>query len=308
MRPLIHIGYHKTGTTFLQKRVFTEEKTFFNPWARSGTPIDHIALAHPLRFDPAAVRAEFYSSRADTDERIPVVSHEGLSGVPFRGRYYGELVPDRLSKVFPDARILIGIREQKTMLLSLYAQYVSQGGHRSLSDLLGPRERRPGFLPALRLDHLEYDLMLDLYRDRFGPESVLMLPLEILSRTPQEYHDRLAAFLEVDLAPLSQQRVNPRRGALVTEFERLLNRALPETMYPPRRYADRPLSFRFRKRSTDLAQRSLGRLPYNSRLLANQKSFVESHVGDYFAASNAHLAEKTGLDLQSLGYDVAKTA
>src|SRR5215207_6419721 len=83
---LIHIGYHKTGTSYLQRYVFfkTPPTNFVAPWTIcSGEAIQHFVLTHPLRFDPVAVRAEFQSKLpAENTAAVPVISHEDLSGVP----------------------------------------------------------------------------------------------------------------------------------------------------------------------------------------------------------------------------------
>lgn len=46
--PLIHIGYHKTATTFLQEELFTDTERFVTPWGpQAGQAIEHFVLEHP---------------------------------------------------------------------------------------------------------------------------------------------------------------------------------------------------------------------------------------------------------------------
>ena len=58
----------------------------------------------------------------------PVVSFERFSGNPFSGGYDSKEIADRLVQVFPDARVLVVVREQRSMIVSTYKQYVREGG------------------------------------------------------------------------------------------------------------------------------------------------------------------------------------
>ncbi len=138
---LIHVGLHKTGTTWLQDRVFVNNKLGFDsPWGPMASPaVAEFMLVDPLSFDAKATLArlgpDVDASRAKG--YIPVLSHEGLSSRPVRGTYYAPTVAGRLHEVFPNARIVIGIREQKGMILSLYRQFVRNGGVYSLKQFIG---------------------------------------------------------------------------------------------------------------------------------------------------------------------------
>ena len=81
--PLVHVGYHKTGTTWFQTRFFDDSSSgFLLPWSRADQIDEWIVLPKQLHFDPAAARAHFENglSRARAEGRIAVISHERLSG------------------------------------------------------------------------------------------------------------------------------------------------------------------------------------------------------------------------------------
>lgn len=300
--PLIHIGYHKTGTSYLQKKLFTDEAHFTIPWgAQSTLAVEHFLLAHPMRFDAQAVRAEFYGAIDAGDTRIPVISQEALSGRPVRGFYYADQVARRMAATFPQARILIGIRQQEAMLESLYFQYIRMGGTDRLETLLGANKDRAGYRPTFRLDHLEYDLMIDHYAGLFGAENVLTLPLELLAADPAEYVARINRFLGLDWAPeMSRQAVNARRSDRVMQLERRLNMILPPPANRPKTYAETPRIYRMRNRALRLLDKAdQGRTGATTDAMSQR---IDSHLGDYFRASNQRTADRTGLDLGALGY------
>ena len=57
LRPLVHIGYHKTGTTWLQNHLFARQDAgFFVPFDRKTTLNRILIEPYPLVFDADAAR------------------------------------------------------------------------------------------------------------------------------------------------------------------------------------------------------------------------------------------------------------
>ena len=136
-----HIGIHKTGTTFLQREVFpclTEVE-----FARSLINIEKLMQARgkPL-----------------------LISYESLSGRPWGSTSGGNMMPEEkahstysdsrlervnrrtwledfkfhvenIARVFPGARILICFRRHDDLIVSMYKQYLKEGGTGGFSAL-----------------------------------------------------------------------------------------------------------------------------------------------------------------------------
>jgi len=307
--PIIHPGYHKTGTTFLQKELFQEpSRGFCQPWTvQSGQAIEHFVLAHPRRFDPRWVRQQFEQAVRETggDNAVPVISHEDLSGNPWQGRYDAFTTLHRLHRTFPEARWLIGIRHQKAMLRSFFGQYIKQDGDRPIAKLLETGRERPGFRPLFRLDHLEYHLLVEELIERSGPEKVLVLPHEGLNRDPAHWLRRVQAF--AGLMPDWERGDTPRRhnvgfGAATLSLKRRLNRVGKKPLVPGRDHKELPFTHRGRNKLCRGLDRCLPRAVHATDE-ARLRRFIEETVGDYYTASNARLVHLTGLDLASLGYE-----
>lgn len=302
--PLIHIGYHKTATTYLQNTVFASKDLFSAPWGtQSGPAVEHFVLAHPERFDPAQIRADFYAGYDSGGPGVPVISHEQLSGDPMYGAYYLDRVAGRIRDCFPEARILIGVREQKSAILSLYYQYIRQGGTRHLQDMLVASRDGPGFRPVIRLDHFEYDLTIATYQRLFSPENVCALPMELLYRAPDDYARILGRFAGLsEPMPLPRQVVNAARTATSMRVERLLNGWINVPDLRAETYSDNPLSFRLKNRALrylDQGLLAVAGKPHRKYL----SDTVSAVVGPAFAQSNQRLSALTGYDLAALGYD-----
>ena len=157
--PLIHIGYNKAASTWLQKRFFKNPKTGFQ-WTRKGpgTGVTALASARPLEFSVEKSRAIFAAELESARAKglTPVVSLERLAGHPFSGGFDSKELAHRLTGVFPGARFLAVFREQKSMIVSTFKQYVKAGGTSSLERFIDPPRHRHVRLPQFDLHHFEY--------------------------------------------------------------------------------------------------------------------------------------------------------
>ncbi|MFQ5622532.1 MAG: hypothetical protein ACE5FS_03960 [Paracoccaceae bacterium] len=169
--PLVHIGYHKTGTTWLQRRLFVPEHGY-RPLMTHEEVWAELVAPHDLVFDPAAARDALEARRAAPagPGMADVISSELLSGNPFYGGRESAAMARRLHAVVPQARILITIREQIAAAASIYMQYILRGGTERPERFFAgaPSLGYPAFSPG----HLKYHRLIGLYRDLFGPGNV----------------------------------------------------------------------------------------------------------------------------------------
>lgn len=117
MNSFIHIGLHKTGTTFLQETYF------------------------PTLPDLVLVRGIWpFRSILDAREKKLLISDEAISGNPFGGAWLDEFRTNLLflKKLFRDPAIIVGFRQHDSFLLSLYKQYLHQGGTREIKCFFEP--------------------------------------------------------------------------------------------------------------------------------------------------------------------------
>jgi hypothetical protein len=257
-----------------------------------------------MRFDAAAVRAAFFAAIPDNmASHVPVISHEDLCGYPVYSRYYGHQVADRLHATFPEAKILITIREQKSVLRSLYGQYVRQDGEWPIEMFLGSGAEPPGFAPICRLDHLEYDLLASHYARLFGQEQVLVLPYELLKASPIEFQQRIHDFAGTGaMAKSTHSRELVGHGALTLRWLRRLNRVVRLRPDWDGNWRTLPLSVRAKAKVAKLMDKVFP--TYLQR--AEEKrlnAFIDRRVAGYYGESNRRLQKLCEFDLASFGYD-----
>src|SRR5438046_10505277 len=96
--PLIHIGYHKTGSTWLQQPIFRDGRFGFETHD-TPLPVDEAFIAqNPFTFDASRARSAFTAPVEAAAERglVYLVSHERLSGDVGTGGVDSKMIADRL--------------------------------------------------------------------------------------------------------------------------------------------------------------------------------------------------------------------
>ncbi len=308
-RPLLHIGYHKTGTSWLQRYLFATPATGFAPSGSEHEAQRKLVRPHDLEFDPRTAHA-FYRpqfERIATEGLVPVISAERLCGDMLFGAHDSARLAERLAATFPDGRVLIVIREQRRILLSNYQEYVGSGGLLPLDRYLNMPKRSHPWPCDLR--HFAYDRLISHYHRLLGVPNVLVLPYELFRSDPADFVRRITAFAGA----------TPKPGAIeALPFDVVVNRSWPAQTIAVKRHANHilrgrlnpwaPISDRTKlgRRLTLLLVRGSRRLPgqVERRTGSAMMETIRSVVGERYGASNVGTSELIGIDLGRYGYDV----
>jgi len=306
---LIHIGYPKTASSWLQKGIFQDKTAgFLAPWrSPSGEAIAQFVIPNAFRFSAESVRKvlEPGLQEAARQNLVPVLSHEHLACNQIRGRYHGKEAADRLYATFPEARILVFIREQKSMILSSYRQYIRGGNGETatIQQFIGA-ETKPAFEPTCRLDYLEYDLLIAYYQNLFGSENLLVLPFELIKIQPEDVLKEIIDFAEAkEINPTSitypSKNVGFKAGTLAVK--RRLNHIIKEPNFGAT--TRRTLNWRI----VDKISKTIDSIPFldgfHQGIENDWKQFIAEYVGDYFRLSNQRTSQLIGMNLADFGYD-----
>jgi len=301
---IIHIGLHKTGTTWLQRRVFADAAMGYvsTKNGQSNEATDAFVTCDPLAFDPDEARKRFQPllDEAQTKGLVPVISQERLSSDPSFGGYYFTDVVDRLVRTFGSVKILLTIREQRGMLLALYRQAVRSGGTYTLTQMIGTGKEPTGWAPTIRPEYLMYDRMIEHLSERVGRENVCVLPLELMRSDPKGYLARLQAFTgaEATIEP-KMEAENAGLSPLATRMSTVTNRiARPNPIGPEQSWRLRFLRS-FYWRLDRVMPKS-----WSNATSERWKRTIEERVRGLYAESNRRTAQLTGFDLKSMGYDL----
>jgi hypothetical protein len=304
--PLLHVGYLKTGTTWLQRHLFRSSGLPFRRADRRSVN-EIFVRPNPLDFSAGAAREALgpFLRQAAVDGAVPVLSQERLSGGLSIGGWDAREIGCRLAATLPGARVLIVVREQMSMILSSYKQYARTGGVMSLRRMLRPT-RRVRSTPQFNVKHFEYDRLIGHYRSLFGPERVLVLAFEQLRQDRDLFVARICRFCGVEAPAIEGggARANASLSGPVLAVKRWFNLLFvtgpqnPGCLIPVGE--NRVLTGAF-----GLADRLV---PGFVRRWSDRRMLrsVRAAAGDCFRESNARTAEMTGLDLAGYGYDMPK--
>jgi hypothetical protein len=305
-KPIVHIGYHKTATTWFQRSVYPRVRNF------AYVPRERVKRAFlgasALHFDPAATRRELELA----PDRPPILCEEELSGYLHTGGLMGFLSKEmahRIKAVFPDARIVIFVRAQPEMIAACYQQYLRGGGthapRRYLwpSDSLRAAAAQPYKVPRFSFDHFDYDRLVAHYAALFGRENVGVYAYEEIQRDARGFLERFAKEqgLDLDLASLSLAKRNASYSRAIAWLARVLNRFTARTVSDKRHWVHVPFWYSLRRRLIEGLNASglLGARARPEDLLGAQ---TIAWIGQRFAESNRRLAALVSWDLGAFGY------
>jgi hypothetical protein len=227
--PVIHIGYPKCASTYLQRLVFPNVGKAAN--LAGGSWADKCYL---FRNDFDAAR---FQSIVDTayvpssipGREVPILSCEAFVEAPFGGfethfmdnlqrhgldpshyTHRNGVISTRLKQAYPDARILIIVREPLSWAVSRYKMYYRAGQTSQPID---------HFLSSSLENYAETTAR---YMELFGADRVRVLPFEMLERDPVLFVRRVVEFIDpavtvsvpesrLNAAPLLQRVVEVKR-------------------------------------------------------------------------------------------------
>lgn len=310
--PLVHIGYHKTASTLLQNALFARRDLGFERLENDRYHIKLDFVKQGAFDDLPPNRVESYRRRSrEAQERghTLVVSHERLSGYPASGGFDAKLIADRVKNCLPDARILVFVREQRSMIFSFYLQYISDGGSLSFRRLTTPLQWTLHRQPEFDFRSFAYAQCIAYYRQLFGADNVLVLPYEALRSEPQRIAREIAQFCGQDPSRIPHDifgaPANEGMPILMQALRRPLNALFNRNQLSPQAPIRFPPFDRYYRKLRPLF--ALGRLidgPLRRRL----ERRIEQAVGDRYAESNQQLQRMTRYDLRRLGYSLPNPA
>ncbi|APZ43810.1 hypothetical protein [Acidihalobacter ferrooxydans] len=137
MRTIIHIGLHKTASTYLQRHIFPlldPQQLAYNPHSVFYfiNSIFTLDIKDEARIEAARVCVHDY--RAANPEKVLFISSEAISQLSFVQNYAEHL--HILKTIFGDAEILLFLREQTAWLESCYKESIKHHFYQDIADFL----------------------------------------------------------------------------------------------------------------------------------------------------------------------------
>lgn len=234
----IHIGLPRTATTFFQQNIFSQLKEFEFFGVETANYNEHfnkLQFADDSLYDQIGI--DQIKEKWVKDKII--LSNENFSGQSlYLNHVNRSLIAHRLKAAFPDAKILIVLRNQIELLTSLYSLVVLWKETRKIDDYIwepfknsiyeeGPMSTYFNTVDGYEcLDGYDYLPFIELYKSLFKDVKVLLF--EDLIHDSQYFSGEVESFfnLEKDLvfkAISDRDKMNEGVSALQAKRLRVLN-------------------------------------------------------------------------------------
>jgi hypothetical protein len=299
---LLHIGYPKTGSSWLQCRIFPSKLYGFKLLSNIR---NHELFVAPkdFNYNVEDILEAYDSEISFAIQRglVPVISEETFSGTPSPLCLDGEFVARRLHAAFPSARILICIREQRSAILSLYREGILMGYTGSLEAFMKSATDSTtkignfySFLPQ-GLWYLQYDGLVKFYQEHFGTENVLVLPYELLKTGQVDFLNYILGFVDLPLVDFCSKKSENTSESIPTlsllqkinKLKKYMNRPTYRKLYQMLSFTDKCIPMSLRQSSYEYAY-----------------SLVTKHIQGCFRDSNRRLQENISMNLKHFGYEI----
>ena len=305
---VLHVGFSKCGSSYL-RAFFSAHPKIDLVW-KSGFFTPEFFTPNPSRPTSFAEYQAMFGSQAgllpvESDEHLTMPSVHPALGVRGTNIADFERLMNRISQLLPGAKIIMVIRNQASLMLSRYSEYLIAGGKVGFEEfatgLMGVRGEGNHFFQNY------YFEMISILRRHFAPDQLLILIQEEMSADMSLTEKAVADFLGVG-EPLVVKRtfLSERKSLSLSGMQclRLLNRGLVEQSSfagaPPVTKCPWFVYHNLVRAVRAVDYLVLGRFSASSSglLTDGRRKSVLAH----FRADNLRLQEYFGRDLTRMGY------
>lgn len=228
---VLHVGFAHSGTTSLQQNIFSQRPDIFYcgiPYGDLGGIFSNIKY-RDSGFDAESVAREVeirIRSKAANAQAI-VVSDETFVEQP-EVYYTPAMLPvgsiaERLHTLFPDARVLLTIRNQFDYVISMYLNLkrnYANLANRPIEPMCEWISGNRTQVANLFLRNLDYSPAIRTYVQIFGREAVSVVPLESLRQSgPRAYLETIGSHLGIAMTEDDAHRFRVIRNKRMTVLE-----------------------------------------------------------------------------------------
>lgn len=225
MAQIIHIGYPKTGTTWLQKEFF--------PYVNQYEKLIKVPILKNI-YNPDISQQNLNKIfKPYTQKTNLIISDEDL--VTDKPNHPSPFIKaERIKHLFPNAFIVLFIRNQNNILISAYDQYIKGGGtlyFKKYIDLL---------IDSGKINHWQYHRIIQKYFSLFDKNNIKIFLFEDFKNSPHFLNDFTENLhLTLTASPNTEKIMNVGLSNPVRYLWRISNHFTKHQLYslfPPKNY------------------------------------------------------------------------
>lgn len=303
MGTIIHIGGNKTGSTTLQRRLFSKHPQIrylgedCEAYGELKTLLDGLVSDDDSYYDSAKIKKIFSERFGAVKNAVTCVfSNEDIMTSPMPS-----VCAARLKELLPDAKIVMVLRNQMTVWPSWYVNHGAYlksvprrywRKHVSFEEWLDYCFTFPKQTPV---EAMNYEKFFKIFRKEFPESQIHVLLYEDLIANPKAYYKQWAGILEIgeqDVLSYVGNHVERRR---YSQRRMVYDRWVSRLSVVP--------GFRASQEAVLRLVPALKRwLESGAPAKAELPESWKNRIWKYYCQTNASLAEMTGLDLACHGY------
>jgi hypothetical protein len=222
---LIHIGFPKAGSTYLQTWFGENPGCFYNGKSIAGFSNAHDISKYAVPPDP--IHEWFVLSNEDLSVwrgEPDIVGLKSTKLYDFKG--YQSKLCQTLYALYPGAKVMIITRGCTTLFPSFYSQYLCGGGTSVFSELM----QNYGQFFSLGYD---YTHIIELYRSTFNAGNVKVLPYELLRADPATFISEIEAWMGISKPfKITSEKINASLDNKTLTAYRKVSRLLYQLIKP----------------------------------------------------------------------------
>jgi hypothetical protein len=220
-----------------------------------------------------------------------------------------KVLAEQLKEAYPDARIVLFIRSQPSILVAAYAQYVRSGGTRSARRYFFPKDYLIGpnastyKQPRFDVDFFRYSRLIALYERLFGRDKVHVFLFEQFTNGGmdflRDYAGRLG--LDVDWDKVTTDRKLKSYSLGLIRSARAMNLFTARSVNDKVSVTHIPGWYDARRELLEQLNRTgmFGSSPKLEQIVGRRTA---QWLSDYYVEDNRKLAESHDLPLADFGY------
>ncbi|MEA3444533.1 MAG: sulfotransferase domain-containing protein [Bacteroidota bacterium] len=293
---IAHIGYHKTGTTFLQNNVYPYIKDVgFVDYPKCDKIFRDVIYKDNLDYNFEKSFALLSKNTSIGNQFL--FSYEALVGPLFNNSGMNKKnIADRLKKL-GFTKIIISIRNQTKLLESIYIQHIQEGGVARPSTFFDRGKM------MFDWDYGNYFRLIKYYIELFGKDNVLVLLQEELKTDQEGSIKRIMDFIgsRVDQEKKQKEkRANKSLSLFSLGLLRIINHFTFNKYRPSHLFSTHISTWKFRF----LLQSYLDPLLFSriSRKSSIAPIKILEQIKEFYKTSNTELSKLIGIDLAKYGY------
>lgn len=200
---LLHVGYPKTGSKFLQRWLAAHPDIAFAHWGIAGFPDAHALMAAAAGPLPAWHATSHEALLTPLPGYEDLGAGDGAIALPTRDSQRAACA--LLARLFPGSHVLIVTRGYEALIRSFYAEMVVGGADYGFTDFCGALLAQA----EAGTDAFDFDAAIGAYGEAFGEERLIVLPYELLRDRPDDFLGAIEARLAIRPLRIPSVRVRP---------------------------------------------------------------------------------------------------